>query len=208
MAIDYARNRTLCLYEHYSHRPEPATFDDTALEDEFQDGVYSAAWETALKGGHRRIVDFGCGSAYKLVKYFPVLDTLGYEVGQTLRFLEKTYPTRRWADGSDLARVSLNADIVICADVIEHLLDPLPLLRKLGTARAHSIFLSTPALDLLADRGWSPRLGPPANDCHVNEWTTEEFGNLVGRYLRVLDHTVVSVAQCTQMIVARPLESQ
>jgi hypothetical protein len=202
--LDETRNKALSLHRNYKSRPDPASFDDTSLKDEWQDGVYKAAWETALRNGYHRIVDFGCGSGYKLIKYFSVLDTIGYEVQPTLAFLKSTYPQKRWEDSSELARVSLDGDILICSDVIEHLVDPLPLLQKLGSATVRYIFLSTPALDILADRGWSPRFGPPGNPSHVNEWTTQEFRNLVEPYLRVFDHTVVSVEHCTQLIVAWP----
>ena len=156
----------------------------------------------ALQARYRRIVDLGCGSGFKLMKYFGPLDTVGYEIPPALDFLRATYPGKTWADSSDLASISLSADVLICSDVIEHLLDPTPLLQKLALAKVHYIFLSTPALDLLADRGLSPRLGPPTNQSHVNEWTTQEFKNLVACYLHIIDHAVVNVEQCTQLIVA------
>ncbi len=201
-AREATRNDQLCLHQNYRYRPNAVAFNDTPFKDEFQDNVYKAAWEMALQARYRRIVDLGCGSGFKLMKYFGPLDTVGYEIPPALDFLRATYPGKTWADSSDLASISLSADVLICSDVIEHLLDPTPLLQKLALAKVHYIFLSTPALDLLADRGLSPRLGPPTNQSHVNEWTTQEFKNLVACYLHIIDHAVVNVEQCTQLIVA------
>jgi hypothetical protein len=202
--LDVSRNRQLCLHPQYKYRRVPVPFDDTNLRDEWQDKVYKSAWELALRGNFKRILDFGCGSGYKLIKYFSPFDTIGFEVPPALNYLRKKYPQRHWEDSSDLASVSFRGDILICSDVLEHMIDPIVLLEKLASSAARYMLLSTPALDLLSDRGWSPRLGPPQNESHVNEWTTEEFRRLVIQYLDIVDHTVVNVEQCTQLIVAVP----
>jgi hypothetical protein len=62
--------------------------------------------------------------------------------------------------------------------------------------------LSTPALEVLAERGESPRLGPPDNESHVREWTTREFYDFVSMHLDVEEHTV-EARQGTQIIRAR-----
>jgi 2-polyprenyl-3-methyl-5-hydroxy-6-metoxy-1,4-benzoquinol methylase len=138
------------------------------------------------------------------MKYFGLIETIGYEIPPTLDYLKATYPNKRWEDSSDLEAISLKSDILICSDVIEHLEDPTLLLKKISSSFVKKVFLSTPALEMLAERNGSPRLGPPANLRHVNEWTTQEFRKLVEQYLTVTDHSVVNVEQCTQLIIGSP----
>lgn len=65
----------------------------------------------------------------------------------------------------------------MCSDVIEHLLDPLPLVRSLVrlSQRAPFVVVSTP--DRERARGLL-HMGPPCNLAHVREWTLGELGRL------------------------------
>lgn len=199
--IDAERNRRLCLHPDYDHRTDPEAHDDREFRDEWQDGVYRAAWRHAVERGYHRIADFGCGSAFKLTKYFSRFDTTGYEIEPTLGFLREKYPDRRWCDGA--AVESFDADLLICADVLEHLADPLALLQKVRRSPVAVVFLSTPSLEMLAGRGKSFRLGPPDNKSHINEWATDEFRNLAqSAGFRLLEQSIVSLEQGTQLIIA------
>lgn len=202
--IDEARNRALCIHPLYASRPDAVAFDDRKLRDEWQGEVYAFAFRFAAERSLARVIDVGCGSGFKLMKYFSGYSTLGYELEPALVFLNETYPDREWAHGDDLHRHPLAGDLLICADVIEHLADPTGLLQLFARSTVRYIVLSTPALEILAERGQSPRLGPPNNQSHVNEWTTREFGDFVAMHLNVIEHTVVSCRQGTQMVLARP----
>lgn len=198
------RNARLCLHPDYICRPNPTAFDDRPFKDEWQDNVYRIAAERAASWvfDRPRIADFGCGSGFKLMKYFSHYDTTGYEIEPALTHLRETYEGRNWVDGSELP--TFDCDLLICADVIEHLVDPIALLETIAESKIVTyVFLSTPSLEILADRGQSPRRGPPNNTSHFNEWSTREFSEFVGRYLNVVEHTVPRVNQGTQMIVAR-----
>src|SRR4051812_28257713 len=81
---------------NYEARTSYFHHDDTPLKDEFQDEVYFIANELRLCNGYNKIADIGCGSAYKLIKYFSSCDTTGFEIEPTLSCLKERYPDRRW----------------------------------------------------------------------------------------------------------------
>jgi len=190
------------LAKGYRSRVEIEHWDDTASTDEYQDQVYSFAHRIAKERGYRRIVDFGCGSGYKLMKYFRDFDTTGLELEPTLSFLKQTYPDRHWTPGGFEPRFFDGADLVICSDVIEHIPEPDILLKALQASSARCVVLSTPSLEIFADWGGtaSTRYGPPAIPTHYREWTTFEFGQFVAQFLPVTEHHVLDVYQSTQML--------
>jgi hypothetical protein len=65
--------------------------------------------------------------------------------------------------------------LVICSDVIEHLVNPTELLRFLYDTAAVTL-LSTPERDL--SRG-TDHWGPPQNEAHVREWNLAELHALL-----------------------------
>ena len=62
--------KNYCIKEGYTHRNEYVTCEQIGHKDEFQDEVYSYARQVCNDKKYKKILDFGCGSAYKLVKYF------------------------------------------------------------------------------------------------------------------------------------------
>ncbi|MEX5710334.1 methyltransferase domain-containing protein [Parafrankia sp. FMc6] len=71
----------------------------------------------------------------------------------------------------------IRPDLVICSDVIEHLIDPVGILNRLRSlARSGLLIISTPDRSHLEDA--SP-LGPPTNPLHIREWTSVEMCRLV-----------------------------
>jgi hypothetical protein len=197
--VNRVRNAELCIHPDYRMRTEPEHFDDRALRDQWQDEVYAHARALALRNDCRSVVDFGCGSGFKLMKYFSGFATIGYELEPALSHLRQTYPDRDWRGNYPPRFVG---DLFIAADVIEHMQDPTALLRALADSTVGIIVLSTPALEILAERGASPRFGPPDNRSHLNEWTTLEFRSYVDMHLDITEH-LVDARQGTQIIVAR-----
>ena len=189
-------------HPEYNPRAETLHFDDTANEDNWQDEVYRYAGVEFAKRGFRRVVDVGCGSGFKLVKYFGPGVTVGLELDPALSFVRQRYPGRDWRSAQNLSIGLRDADMVICSDVIEHLADPAELLSKFADCPAELFVISTPALEILVELGGARRLGPPINESHAREWTTVEFGRFVSRYLKVVSHHVTSVWQGTQMVIA------
>ena len=99
-------------------------FDDRSNTDFFQNEVYQTAWRFLRENSLSGVLDVGCGSGYKLVKYFADEETLGLELPETLAFLQKKYPDRVWALSDFASPPQGRYGLTICADVIEHLQDP------------------------------------------------------------------------------------
>lgn len=186
----------------YRHRSDIEHFDDRNFEDQWQNEVYDQARAIFDAKNYSKILDYGCGSGFKLVKYFPSSATVGVEVEPALSYLKIKYPGRDWRAADMIGLTTTGCDMVVCSDVIEHLHDPENLLSAFAKSDCEFFVISTPALELLAERGISPRLGPPSNKSHVREWTTPEFYSFVSRYLKIVDHRITNLSQCTQMVSA------
>lgn len=193
----------------YRARRSVPPFDDTHLTDECQLPVYLRALGLMKKHGLNTVLDVGCGSAYKLVTYLGEYDTVGLETADTVAFLKEKYPDRKW-EVSDFRPHKRGADVVICADVIEHLANPDELLDFLQALSFRFLVLSTPARDVKT-HWWKMRrwFGNPKNPYHFREWTFREFGDYIaGHGFRVVEHEVVHIGQRTQMIVCAGADSE
>lgn len=167
----------------YTARAKPEYFDDATpdtLKKVYQPDVYTLASAMAAVGG-RRIVDVGCGRGGKLKALAEAFEVTGIDFGANIEYCRTTHPFGRWLEfdleaesGFPLDGVDLTGSVVICADVIEHLVSPLPLLRHLKGCvdRGACLLLSTPERELLP-RG-RPQ-GPPKNPAHVREWSLGEL---------------------------------
>ena len=184
----------------YQHQLTEEYFDDTVLEDQWQDEVYQYARAVYDRNQCRSVLDFGCGSGYKLIKYFSDADTLGVDLAPTVNFLTHKYPGKKWRE---LPGLTVSVDIFIAADVIEHLLDPDQLISTIKRVRPQHIILSTPDRNLTVKNWGYPALGPPTNRHHVREWTFDEFRDYIGGHFHVQDHCITRWDQCTQMIYAQ-----
>lgn len=187
----------------YRARLEVPHFADGNRKDEWQREVYLHARALMDQHGYHRVVDVGCGSGFKLMKYFPQEQTVGLEVEPTLSLLRARYPDRDWRSSNFSDGSSLATDVVICADVIEHLLDPAALLDFICSIPCRCCVLSTPAREI-NDRPWHRVYwGPPANPHHVREWTVHEFRQFVATRFEVLESVIPNREQSTHMVVCR-----
>jgi 2-polyprenyl-3-methyl-5-hydroxy-6-metoxy-1,4-benzoquinol methylase len=184
----------------YRHRKKEVYWDDTGFTDEFQKEVYELARFHLDKNGYKKVVDIGCGSGYKLMHYFKDCDTVGIEVGKTVAFLQKQYPGRDWIDAANTNDLPKSADIIICADVIEHLVNPDELLNLINAMDFRLLFVSTPERKIL--RGWLD-YGPPEHVYHIREWNAAEFRRYVGTRFQVISHQITDVESATQLLICR-----
>jgi len=179
-------------------------FDDTHNTDGWQREVYDYALGVALESKAKRICDFGCGSGFKLMSRFSEFETVGIDMPETVEFLRETYPDRTWLETIEIGPAMFDDfDLVIAADVIEHLLEPDQLLDALARSNVRNIILSTPARELLITQEGVRPLGPPRNQHHYLEWTSDEFRNFVSQYLDVALQRISNQEQASQLVHAR-----
>jgi hypothetical protein len=183
----------------YYHRRHTQHYDDTAKKDEWQKEVYEYALKFAEEKHLKTVLDYGCGSAYKLLKYFKNYEIVGVDVEPTLSWLKKNYPETIWFSPDELIKNKKKFDLIICADCIEHISDPDQLINSLKKLDSNVIVLSTPDRDLINNK--YNQIGPPLNSCHCREWNFEEFKNYIGKNFRIIDHCIINKEQCTQLIL-------
>ena len=133
------------------------------------------------------IIDVGCGSGYKLVNILGEFNTIGVETEPCYSILKKIYPLRKWLLSGEKEKSFMlyddlqETDVVICSDVIEHIIDPDVLLDYLISLNSKYYIISTPCRQVLCNHPKFSNIhkthwnGPPFNECHVREWTMEEF---------------------------------
>jgi len=150
----------------------------------YQVPVYRLAARRARELAPDLVMDIGCGSGDKLAEIFSGQRhrVVGVDQASAIALARERFRGIEWLSGdldseqfwAELA--NSRPDLVICADVIEHLSDPAGLLRRLRDLVGDGLLiLSTP------DRARLRRepLGPPANPRHVREWTAEELALFV-----------------------------
>ena len=169
-----------CLPPGYQARLEP---DDVVTEDDegsWQPDVHAEAAALAKRLRARCIVDVGCGNGWKLAALHPSFEIVGIDNSVNIAGCRERYDFGTWLEvdlGSDnsLGVADLTGSVLVCENLIEHLVEPERLLELFSHAFdrcAAALVLSTPDRDLMNEAG---HLGPPANPAYVREWTSAEF---------------------------------
>jgi len=181
----------------YLHRRNVVAFDDRQNQDEYQKEVYQFARSFYDERGLNGVLDIGCGSGFKLMKYFGDQPCAGAETDT--EFLRETYPDARWFEVFQEDWKLFPAELIIAADVIEHVPNPDEFLRNLLEHCSAQWFLFSTPDRSLENSPWT--FGPPPNECHFREWSFEEFAEFIGRYLHVHRHFISNATQRTQVIL-------
>lgn len=157
--------------------------------------VYDFAAYLAEHYGCSRLIDLGCGRASKLARMHPRMEALGVDFGENIEWCQSHYSFGEWIAHDFqqrplefVDRAKVRASVVVCVDVIEHLLDPTHLLATIHNLLedAPIAILTTPERDLCRGKD---DMGPPANQYHVREWNLPEFRCLLENAgLEVLFH--------------------
>lgn len=189
------------IHQSYVPRPDNLSFDDTPNTDEWQREVYLFARDIFIRQGYSSVCDLGCGSGYKLVTYFNGARTIGIDLPPTCTYLRSNYPQREWREFDLKWLPAEPIDMVIAADVIEHLRDPDEFLNYIGLLTPKLIVLSTPDRNLMGKRSHN---GPPTNPAHVREWSFWEFHAYIEKHFAIEKHFISNVRQGTQCILCRP----
>lgn len=169
-----------CVKEGYVENPDgPAYFhDDGESGITFQPRVYAIAGALANAAVARTVVDLGCGRAGKLGELLtPDRSLVGVDFGPNIEWCQANLPWGLWieADLEGPLKLAQQPDLIICADVIEHLRDPRHVLRWIRDQRCVAA-ISTPERDLTHGAAHN---GPPPNPCHVREWNRAELRDLL-----------------------------
>jgi len=180
------------IHDNYNARKEKVVFQDTRdRTDEFQDNVYKFLKDLISECDivNPIVADIGAGSGYKLEKWVPEIqgnNLIGYELEPNLSFLREKYPNKTWVE-SNFSKEPLRADIVICADVIEHLLNPDDLLEFINKMEPKHVIISTPDRDLLVNLLGRDNNGPPHNQYHIREWNKSELFEYLSHFFTVVN---------------------
>ncbi|MFI5808571.1 class I SAM-dependent methyltransferase [Streptomyces sp. NPDC051561] len=160
--------------------------DDTTV---WQPDVYPYTAARMEEYGRDVLIDIGCGRAGKLASLaavHPNWSYLGVDFGANLNWCRDHHTFGQWIEADLESARSLPLDpalisrsVVVCSDVLEHLLDPRPalaLLHRLLEQGCAAAVLSTPAREF---RSGYDAPGPPRNPSHVREWASDEFQALL-----------------------------
>lgn len=196
-------------------------FDDFPQgEVVWQPDVYHEAKWLADSIGSERVIDIGCGNGRKLGAVFDAsaIELIGVDFKKPLAAARENLAEATliecelgaWDATEELvARLqSSRPTIIIFADVIEHLPDPLPILRAIRRLLAmnpdNRLVLSSPDVQRMES---DPRK-LPRNEAHVREWTLDGICDLIlssGLVVRCLGHTRSNqhdAAKTTSIVVA------
>jgi 2-polyprenyl-3-methyl-5-hydroxy-6-metoxy-1,4-benzoquinol methylase len=148
----------------------------------YQEPVYRYARGLIKAEGLTSVLDVGTGSGVKLERIvLPVADRVaGFDQGSGIQLARERCPGIEWMDGDLMSVESWERladhqfDLLICADVVEHVDDPVFMLQRMAGLLGGSgqLLISTP--DRMRFDVPTP-LGPPSNCRHVREWTRDEF---------------------------------
>jgi hypothetical protein len=177
----------------YTHRRDPEHFADTEAtlgRIVYQPEVYAHAATIAAALGATQLIDFGCGTAGKLVRFAKRFEIIGIDYGPNIEWCRQSYDFGTWIehdfDAPAAVAVDFARSIVICSDVIEHVRHPDVLAGKLRAALdqgALAVLISSPEREVTHGL-WHD--GPPPNVAHVREWTIRELATFLRR--RGFDH--------------------
>ena len=184
---------TFCIKADYQHRPDALSFeqdqagtywtaDRVRRSLDFQRDVYDLGRRLLRGSGSRNVLDVGCGPALKTRQLLADSSTRVVlldqpSVGAVVR---ANWPGANFVP-ADLERGELDLgerfDLVICADVVEHLVDPRPCMRLIRRhlAKDGVAVISTPERNVVRGVGCT---GSP-NPQHVREWSRDEFRDFV-----------------------------
>jgi 2-polyprenyl-3-methyl-5-hydroxy-6-metoxy-1,4-benzoquinol methylase len=183
---------------NYNSNNSPEHHIDINWKDEAQKEVYLFCYDFMKKNNFKTVIDVGCGSAYKLTTILQEFNTFGIETEPCYTYLQKTYPKSKWLLSGEIEKSFKlydelnNSDVVICSDVIEHIINPDTLVDYLLSLKSKYYIISTPCRKILCNnpkysntykKSWN---GPPINKCHVREWTMEEFKQYISKKFNII----------------------
>jgi len=184
--------------KNYNSNINPDHHNDSQYSDEGQREVYEFAYKFMKNNNYNNVIDVGCGSGYKLINILGEFNTIGIETEPCFSLLIKKYPFKKWILSGEPEKsfrhyeLLKSPELVICSDVIEHIVNPDILVDYLLSLKAKYYIISTPCREILCKnpkfkncygKSWN---GPPMNKCHVREWTMDEFKEYISNKFNII----------------------
>lgn len=196
---DYRENAVQATYDPSG---DPRYWDEGRLMSaaSYQYDVYAAAAGLVRELNLKTLLDVGSGPPVKLRALMPAgVGICLVDQPNTAQLASKLLPGAQFFGANlegDFPALGRRFDLVLCADVIEHLLDPDPCLDFMRRHLAPNglLLLSTPERDSLRGKDCTHSPHP----MHVREWNFGEFGRfLASRNLEVLEHRLLPQQRTT-----------
>ena len=186
----------------YRRRDIVQTHNPFTSNPEFQQRVYALARMVADENKCKSVLDVGCGSGHKLIDHLERRgrEITGIDVASVVASLRQRWPQHKWVTDNDAGLARSKYDLVICADMIEHVPNPRAWRQRLVNWCEGWLVISTPARERLP--GGSVN-GPPVDPRHAREWTMAEFAAWIGEAFDVVIHDLIQPEHGTQVIVGR-----
>lgn len=179
---------TYCIRDTYTARLTPDYFADITSDGKlWQIDVIPIAAHLARVNHCKTLVDIGCGRGHKIEPYTHEFNVIGVDYGANIDYCKQTYKKGQWINADleheipAIADNDLKNSVVICSDVIEHLINPKQLVDTLAVfaVYAKAVILTTP--DRKRTYGYDHN-GVPGNPHHVREWTLAELGQWLSEF--------------------------
>lgn len=205
--------KNYCIREDYQSRSEAQTYVDDptkywnesriAASGFYQYYVYKKAAELASRMDPCAFVDVGCGYPLKTRELIlPVTSNITLVDQPSMQaMIEDQFPEMKFVplnfEQNDIS-LQTKFNCLVCADVVEHLLDPDPLLEFIRSVLAPGGYaiISTPERDIA--RGPNCLSSPNAE--HVREWNAAEFTQYLNHSgFIVLQHVLFPVGRLSRV---------
>lgn len=180
--------QTFGIRDGYTAREKPDYFVDNRPDGKlWQPDVLPMAAHLARTLKCNTLIDIGCGRGEKLMPYANEFEIVGVDFGENINYCRETHKFGRWLECDleqstpDIERDILKQAVVVCSDVIEHLVNPerLALTLAMMSCCAPVVMLSTPDRYLTYGEDQN---GPPGNPHHVREWKINEMAKWLEKY--------------------------
>lgn len=181
-------NKRYHLKKSYKENLNPKYYMDLPNNFLYNPHVYELAYYLAKRSEAKYIIDIGSGNGKKLKKFTNEFKVFAVDYSANLDMIKTEIPDISFIEcdlEKEIPYIDKNIvdeSVVICSEVIEHIvnIDNLLFALKVYSENAKYLIISTP--DRVRARGIGD-YGPPANPCHVREWAIDEFYGLINNYL-------------------------